>query len=205
MQEIKSNIYIYHKIILCITTSTQNSNEKPSIPYFHKRDVLWKLGIIFETLILHPIPRKSTEGTATHINNRLHLLQIGDIETVYNMAYNVKSLTPLQKKDLSQNTPKQQIQKNAQMAADLDNYRSALDRLSQNTPIAINTEDNVNRLKKLYPEKHNITQCITINNTTHPQNTQQETSIETSPRSSCASPRAKQQALSQTFQTLYDH
>ena len=47
---------------------------------------------------------------------------------------------------------------NAHLAADLDNYKSALDRLNQNTPIAINTEDNVKRLKQLYPTKHIITE-----------------------------------------------
>ena len=44
------------------------------------------------------------------------------------------------------------------MAADLDNYKSALERMSQNTPIAINTEDNIQRLKKLYPNNRNITE-----------------------------------------------
>ena len=56
--------FIYHKIILCITESSHKCNERPMIPHLHRREALWKLGLIFESLILHPIPKKSTEGTA---------------------------------------------------------------------------------------------------------------------------------------------
>ena len=65
------------------------------------------------------------------------------------------------------------------MAADLDNYKSALDRLSQNTPIAINIEDNVQRLKKLYPPKHHITEDITDHTTSQNITNQNDIDINT--------------------------
>ena len=49
-----------------------------------------------------------------------------------------------------------QINKSAQSAADLDNYRSAIDRLGTNSPIALNNNKNIPILRGLYPEKYTI-------------------------------------------------
>ena len=56
------------------------------------------------------------------------------------------------------------------MAADMDNYKTALDRLNQSTPIAINTEDNIKILKSLYPKKHIITNTCEKTNKYIPEN-----------------------------------
>ena len=44
----------------------------------------------------------------------------------------------------------------AQIAANNDQYKSAICRLSQNTPVAINTKEIVEILEGLYPPKHKI-------------------------------------------------
>ena len=149
--------FTYHKIICILVDSKHKPDTRPNIPHLHQRDALWKLAILFESLILHPIPKNSKKGTAEHITQRLHLLQTGNIQTLYNMSRSITSLSPLQKKERSQNMTQQKIQKTAQMAADMDNYKTALDRLNQLTPIAINTEENIKILKSLYPKQHTIT------------------------------------------------
>ena len=47
--------------------------------------------------------------------------------------------------------------KYVQLAADNNNYRSAIDRISTDTPISINTPDVVDILKCLYPTRHTLT------------------------------------------------
>ena len=148
--------HLYHLLIKSIVDSNNEIDERPKIPHLHDRDPLWKLGMIFESLILHPIPNNSKDGTAEHINKRLHLFQKGDITTLYQLSREVISLSPQQKKDKADKISLQKNQKHAQIAANLDNYKSALDRLSNSTPIALNNTQNVEILKKLYPTKHKI-------------------------------------------------
>ena len=45
-----------------------------------------------------------------------------------------------------------QMNKSAQLAADLDNYQSTLDIPGSNTPIAINNKTNMPILRGLYPK-----------------------------------------------------
>ena len=63
---------------------------------------------------------------------------------------------PTKKRDKADNISQQKNQKHAEIAANLDNYKSALDRLSKSTPIALNNTQNVEILKKLHPTKHEI-------------------------------------------------
>ena len=107
------------------------------------------------------------------------------------MSQEVKSPTP----------PKQLLQKNAQMAAELDNYKSAIDRLSQATQIALNTNENISILKKLYPNKH-IIKIIHLKTT--PQGTYQrklKSTLKSSIKSLTEFKKERQQALLQTYQT----
>ena len=133
-----------------ITQAIDPPNERPIIPLLHHRDILWKLGLLFEFLILYPILLKDKDGTAKHITNRLHMLQTGDIKRLYDLSRSVVSLSPAKKKELADHLPLQQIQKNGQLAADLDNYKTAMDRLAQATPIALNNDTNIQILKSLY-------------------------------------------------------
>ena len=147
---IKNKIkYTYHQLIKIITISTKEPTDRPHIPHLHKRDILWKLGIIFESLILFPINKEMKEHTSQQIKQRLLLFHTGKIIELYDQSRQVTSLTPQQKRDMANKMPTQQIQKNTQLAANLDNYKTALDPLTQDTPIALNTNTNVNILKRL--------------------------------------------------------
>ena len=153
-----------------ISQASEPPDERPIIPHLHHRDALWKLELLFESLILHPIPSKDKDGTAKHINNRLHMLQTGAIKRLYDLSRPVVSLSPAKKKELADNLPLQQIQKNVQLAADLDNYKTAMDHLTQATPIALNNDTIIQILKSLYQKKHVITESheeISNTNTNH--------------------------------------
>ena len=148
--------HVYHNILQTIVASRHPTTDRPQINHLHKRDSIWKIGILFQSLILCPLPRDSQEGTSYHINLRLHKLQTGDIVTLYKESRNITSLTPLQKKERADKTTNRQRINSAQMAANLDNYKSAIARLDQSTPVALNTEQNLHILKKLYPKRHTI-------------------------------------------------
>jgi len=111
---------------------------------------------MFESLMLFPFPKKSEDTTATVITKRIHLFRTGNLKQLYIDSRNVNSKTPLEKANRAENQTISTRNKSAQLAADNDNYRSAIDRIVSDTPIAINTPDVVNILKQLYPSKHTL-------------------------------------------------
>ena len=58
--------------------------------------------------------------------------------------------------------PTLQINTSAQLAANLENYRSSLDRLGSNIPIVINDNTNIPILIGLYPIKHILTTEVNV-------------------------------------------
>ena len=100
---IKNSIKLtYHQLINSIIKSTEEPKEKPFIPHLHKREVLWKLCFLFESFVLFPIDKTTKINTSQQIRNRLFLFQTGDIQELYNMSRNVKSLSPKQKRTLAE-------------------------------------------------------------------------------------------------------
>ena len=103
-----------------------------------------------------PLQTINDDGTATQIEKRLHLFRTGNIKKLYYDSRKVVSRTPLDKATRHKNELKTTRNRCAQLAADNDNYRSAIERLTTETPIALNTPETVEILKSLYPPKHII-------------------------------------------------
>ena len=146
----------YHRLLQALISSPEVTNDKPTIPYLHRNIAIWKLAFIFESIILFPLERNTKETTSTQLNRRLHLLRTGDIKTLYEQSRKTTSKTPREKANKHNNEQIHTRNKCAQLAADNDNFRSAIDRITADTPIALNTPEVVGILKDLYPKKHKI-------------------------------------------------
>jgi hypothetical protein len=134
------------------------SNEalKPTThPAFRNRQAFdrWpvlQLQILFEQLVLFPVTgpeRDDDKGLNTIIHQRLiRKFKQGKIRELYDKAHQVVSKTPKQQVE----SPVQ-IQRSAQLAADLDNFKSANARITKHAPVALINESNLHVLRKLHP------------------------------------------------------
>ena len=165
---------VYHNILQIVVASPLCTSHRPIIPFLHRSDVLWKIAFMFESLMLFQFPKNSKDTTATVINKRIHLFRTGNIKQLYTDSRNVISKTPLEKSNRAANQTISTRNKSAQLAADNDNYRSAIDRIVSDTPIAINTPEVVNILKQLYPKKHTLHE---EHKDTQPKKSQQDTNL----------------------------
>ena len=48
-------IHLYHRLIVILTTTPNQTQHKPLVPALHKSEVIWKLLFIFESIILYPV------------------------------------------------------------------------------------------------------------------------------------------------------
>ena len=136
-----NKVKFYHtfsQIIAAIVHSNATDNTEP----------FWWLLLHFEMLILAPTPHHSREGMSIKeiIHNRLKDFQSGNIkilydDTTFNTNWNKSSPRPSSKIG---NTA-------SQLAADSDNYRTAIARACTDNKIAIINTDNISIVNKLYP------------------------------------------------------
>ena len=112
-----------------------------------------KLAVIFEQIVLFPLPTTENRDLTTKkqsvnqtIHERLRRFKQGRIRELYEESRLVRSKSP---KELSLNPPS--IQKSAQLAADLDNYKSANARITKHAPVALINDSNLQVLEKLHP------------------------------------------------------
>ena len=125
-------------------------------------DPILALQILFERLVLFPLPPSEhpTNPNAKHkarhasvnrtINERLRLFKQGRIRELYEESNAVESKSPQQ---MAENPDR--VQKNAQLAIDLDNVKSANVRLTKNAPVAIIDEVKLKVLQALHPPSLN--------------------------------------------------
>lgn len=114
---------------------------------------LLQLQILFEQLVLFPVPtseRSNDQGINSIIHQRLRKFKQGKIRELYEEAHQVVSKTPKQQVE----SPVQ-IQRSAQVAADLDNFKSANARITKHAPVALINEKNLHVLEKLHPPSIN--------------------------------------------------
>eukprot|EP00956_Cyclotella_meneghiniana_P032064 scaffold86358_cov47-Cyclotella_meneghiniana.AAC.5 len=121
-------------------------------------DPILALQILFERLVLFPLPpadkpigsnpkHKARHATVNQtINERLRLFKQGRIRELYEESNAVKSKSP---REMAENP--ERIQKNAQLAVDLDNAKSANIRLTKNAPVAIIDDVRLKVLQALHP------------------------------------------------------
>ena len=74
---------VYHNVLQTVVSSPIVTGHSPIIPHLHRSDVIWKLALLFESLILFPFPKQSKDTTATIISKRLHLFRIGNIKQLF--------------------------------------------------------------------------------------------------------------------------
>ena len=114
---------------------------------------IWKLPFIFERLVLGPNPDRlnKTSSINTIVSQRLHLFQSGQLSLLYKESNAITSKT---RKQFSEDPVK--IQQSAQLAADLDNRKSAYARICQHMPVANITDSNIDVLHGLHPPSLNL-------------------------------------------------
>ena len=121
-------------------------------------DPIIALQVLFERLVLFPLPpsespnRTNKHNGARHasvnrtIHERLRLFKQGRIRELYQESNAVVSKSP---RDMATNADK--LQKNAQLAIDLDNVKSANLRLTKTAPVAIIDDARLKALQALHP------------------------------------------------------
>jgi len=117
---------------------------------------LLQLQILFEQLVLFPITQNPNNLKAVNstIHTRLRKFKQGRIRELYEESRLVVSKTPLEQAEAPV-----QIQRSAQIAADLDNYKTANSRLTKHAPVALINETNLHVLNNLHPPSLNR-KCI---------------------------------------------
>ena len=136
--------------------SPNYTKDRPQVSYLHKIEVIWKLAFIYESIMLSPIEQNSQEGTSKQIHNRIQLLKRGKIKQLYDQSRICISMSPEEKASKNKNLTTPYISKSAQIAANNDQYRSAIARVNSNTPVALNTDKTISILSYLYPNEHKL-------------------------------------------------
>jgi hypothetical protein len=109
------------------------------------------LPILFEQLVLFPIPKSSNHkhrpiSLNSTIHDRIRRFKQGKLRELYEESRQIKSKTPREQA----NNPVE-IQKAAQLAADLDNFKSANARVTKHAPVALINDSNIHVLHNLHP------------------------------------------------------
>ena len=128
------------------------TNEEVHLPEWETEDhVFW--WILFHAELLIFCPNRDESETANQcVNRRLQLLITGQIEELWNEATKATSRPPGTVHKVQTSTVS--VNKAAQAAADVDNYRTAFACATSDLPIAKITSSVLNKsVKKLYPPK----------------------------------------------------
>jgi hypothetical protein len=139
---------------LSIVEITNKALKPATHPAFRDRQAFdsWpilQLQILFEQLLLFPIPgpeRTNDKGLNSIIHDRLRRFKQGKIRDLYEEAHQVVSKTPKQQVE----TPVK-IQRSAQVAANLDNLKSANAQITKHAPVALINNSNLHVLQNLHP------------------------------------------------------
>ena len=141
-------------ITATVEASKPPSSSKDKSNRHFKSDPFWLLTTIFEQLILSPRPPKhelppGSESTTQCIYRRLRWFRAGRISELYEESRKVKSKPPSSLRSSSNDSSYRE--KNAQLAADQDNFGTCNARLTKDTPVALVNDDNIGALYDLHP------------------------------------------------------
>ena len=121
----------------------------------YKMDEVWVLPVIFEQLILAPLPprdlRSEKDTVRQIVLERIRLFRSGQIRHLFESSQNVRSKSS---RDFRAEAP--DIQKCAQIAADNDNKKSAVNRVTKYTPVSPMDNSNWKYLRRLFPDSLNL-------------------------------------------------
>ena len=135
-----NNLKRFHLLHVKIIESILHSHTIDSSAPF------WWLLFHIELLILAPTHLHNRDNTsvASVIRNRLDDLQSGNIEQLFKDAFAIHS------RSTHNPPPHNDGNRAAQLAANADNFRTAIARLNSTNPIAVITKNNISTVKKLY-------------------------------------------------------
>lgn len=124
-----------------IETIIKSNTPTAAAPY-------WWLLVHLELLILAPTSKKqrNNETISTIINHRLDDFQSGLIEQLFHGAFSIKS------RDTTKKPPHDNGNRAAQIAADEDNYHTAIQRICATNPVATININNINIVEGLYSD-----------------------------------------------------
>ena len=135
----------------CIEANKENTSSKyPNDPDYDPNPV-WILPFVFERLILGPNPNPKDESINQLVHRRLRLFKAGKIQELYNLSNQIESRSPQEQAS----TPVQ-VSKAAQVACDNNNFKSGNARLTNNLPVAVIDDDNIDILRNLNPPSLNL-------------------------------------------------
>ena len=133
----KKRFTILHAKLIETIIHSQSTND--SAPF-------WWLLFHLELLILAPSHLDSNTSQCTTIRRRLDDFQSGNIQTLCTHALSIRN------RNTHRRPPHNNGNKAAQIAADADNYRTAMARLNTNNPIATIGRHNIPNVTNLYSE-----------------------------------------------------
>ena len=152
-----SVLQTFHSVLECCNEATKKP-ATPNATYASDFDPtpIWILPFIFERLILAPnptthLPKNQRISINKLIHERLRLFKSGQIRKLYEESNKIRSKTPQENADNPVD-----INKAAQLAADLNNLGSANARLTKDTPVALIDDDNIDVCYALHPPSLNL-------------------------------------------------
>ena len=147
----------YDVLTCCVEAHKSASNAKLSKSAdFDPTPSIWILPFVFERLVLAPNPNKNPDPTKGEtinqlVNERIRLFHSGQIQLLYEESNAIKSRTP------AEQAAKPVTKLNsAQIAADLDNFKSANARATKETPVALIDDDNIQTCYNLHTKSLNL-------------------------------------------------
>jgi hypothetical protein len=139
----------------CIDTANESLKTVPHHSTVNKSSFepwsIVQLPILFEQLVLFPLPKaannkKKPVSLNATIHNCLRRFKQGKLRELYNESRSIVSKSPREQA----NQPVD-IQRAAQLAADLDNFKSANARVTKHAPVALINDSNIHVLRNLHP------------------------------------------------------
>ena len=146
----------YDVLTCCVEAHKSASNAKLSKSSDFDPTPIWILPFVFERLVLAPNPNKNPDpkkGETINqlVNERIRLFRSGQIQLLYEESNAIKSRTPAEQAA----KPVSKLN-SAQIAADLDNFKSANARATKETPVALIDDDNIQTCHNLHPKSLNL-------------------------------------------------
>ena len=146
----------YDVLTCCVEAHKSASNAKLSKTEDFDPTPIWILPFVFERLVLAPNPNKNPnpengETINQLVKERIRLFRSGKIQQLYEESNAITSRTPAEQAA----RPVSKLN-SAQIAADLDNFKSANARATKETPVALIDDDNIQTCYNLHPKSLNL-------------------------------------------------
>jgi hypothetical protein len=144
--EFFSTLHHVHEWLLESTTTLDDAEDQPS--YQHDAEPIWKLLMLLETLLLHPITTTEPKNADTVVLQRLHSFRRGEIQQLYHQAISTPAATDDRPVHFAADNDPCPA---AQSLANADNLRASYQRVQSSLPTAKITPSVKTLCQNLYP------------------------------------------------------